>query len=723
MAAVSDTHQPGCCMSIVATVTPLEELQRLVRELRERCEPMLQDDHGPHSTQSLFNRIDQTIESARDCIPPANSDELYHSLVDRLPIHVTRIDLEGRITFANQTFSDLLGKPVEELLGRTDFDLSPPELAEKYQEDNRQVAASGKALHAIEENRLDGRLSYYEVWKIPVYNLCGQVVEIQAVFWDVTEREENRAALARERDLLRTLMDSLPDLIYVKDVQGNYITVNRSLQRLWGNPPLDTIVGRNVFDFVRDDLAENYAEVDMDVLRNDRAVVDCEEQVMTATGERRIYSTTKVPLHDQAGNVSGLVGIDRDITRRKQAEEELRKARLAADAANRAKSDFLANMSHEIRTPLNAVIGITDLLLDGDLGQVHRDYLEIIRDSGESLMVVINDILDFSKIEAGRLELESKAFHLPDVIQNATKALAIRAHDRELQMICQIDPSVPDWVKGDAVRLRQVLTNLVGNAIKFTPQGQVFVIVDCVSSNDERANVQFMVRDTGIGIPQHKLDHIFKAFVQADASTTRRFGGTGLGLAICTRLVVAMGGKLQVSSRVGVGTEFFFTLNFVKTDRPNEEPTEAERLAMAANEGADETGPDSPKPIKSTLQILLVEDSLMNQVLAIGILQREGHVVTVANNGVEAVEAFEASPFDLILMDVQMPEMDGLQATAAIRQIESTKGGHTPILAMTAHALTGDRERCLAAGMDGYLAKPVRLNDLLRAIPEVCESV
>ena len=723
MAAVSDTHQPGCCMSIVATVTPLEELQRLVRELRERCEPMLQDDHGPHSTQSLFDRIDQTIESARDCVPPTNSDELYHSLVDRLPIHVTRIDLEGRITFANQTFSDLLGKPVEELLGRTDFDLSPPELAEKYQEDNRQVAASGKALHAIEENRLDGRLSYYEVWKIPVYNLCGQVVEIQAVFWDVTEREENRAALARERDLLRTLMDSLPDLIYVKDVQGNYITVNRSLQRLWGNPPLDTIVGRNVFDFVRDDLAETYAEVDMDVLRNDRAVVDCEEQVMTATGERRIYSTTKVPLHDQAGNVSGLVGIDRDITRRKQAEEELRKARLAADAANRAKSDFLANMSHEIRTPLNAVIGITDLLLDGDLGQVHRDYLEIIRDSGESLMVVINDILDFSKIEAGRLELESKAFQLPDVIQNATKALAIRAHDRELQLICQIDPSVPDWVKGDAVRLRQVLTNLVGNAIKFTPQGQVFVIVDCVSSNNERASVQFMVRDTGIGIPQHKLEHIFKAFVQADASTTRRFGGTGLGLAICTRLVVAMGGKLQVSSRVGVGTEFFFTLNFVKSDCPKEEPTAAERLATAASEGADQTSLDSQKLIKPTLQILLVEDSLMNQVLAIGILQREGHVVTVANNGVEAVEAFQASPFDLILMDVQMPEMDGLQATAAIRQIEATKGGHTPILAMTAHALTGDRERCLAAGMDGYLAKPVRLNDLLRAIPEVCESV
>lgn len=707
-------------MSLDTTTTPLEELQRLVRELRERCEPILSEDTGPDSTQALFDRIDQTIEVARDAAPPPNSDELYHSLVDRLPINVTRVDLEGRITFANQTFSDLLGIPLENLIGRTDFDLSPPELAEKYQRDNRHVAESGKTLHEIEENRLDGRLSYYEVWKIPVYNTSGQIVEIQAVFWDVTEREENRAALARERDLLRTLMDSLPDLIYVKDVQGNYITVNRSLQRLWGSPPLETIVGRNVFDFVRDDLAETYARVDMEVLRNDLAVIDSEEQVLTSTGERRIYSTTKVPLHDQAGNVTGLVGIDRDITRRKRAEEDLRQARLAADAANRSKSDFLANMSHEIRTPLNAIIGITDLLLEGELGQVHRDYLEIIRDSGESLMVVINDILDFSKIEAGRLELESKAFELPHVVQNAIKALMLRAHDRELQLKCEVDPKVPEWVKGDAVRLRQVLTNLVGNSIKFTPKGEVAVMVECLNAADDKATIQFTVRDTGIGIPTHKLEHIFKAFAQADASTTRRFGGTGLGLAICKRLVHAMGGQLQVRSQVDVGSEFFFSLKFARTTCPVCESTIAPSTASGKQEVVGGVTPESAA--QPPLRILLAEDSLMNQVLAIGILQREGYTVTVANNGVEAVEAFAAEPFDLILMDLQMPDMDGLQATAAIRQIESNRGGHIPILAMTAHALTGDRERCLAAGMDGYLAKPIRLKDLVRAIPEVCES-
>lgn len=719
-------------MSLESATSSLDHLQHLIAKLKTCCLAAQGPGSADNEARALFNQIDETISSARSqdqardliCSPLANSDELYHSLVDRLPIHVTRIDLHGKITFANETFCQLVGRPVEALIGLTDFDFSPAELAEKYQRDNQQVATSGKALHAIEENRLDGQLSYYEVWKLPVYNNCGQVVEIQAVFWDVTEREENRSALARERDLLRTLMDSLPDLIYVKDANGRYITVNRSLQRLWGNPPLDSIVGETAFNFVRDDLAAIYMQADQDVLRHDRAVIDSEEEVVTSTGEKRIYSTTKVPLHDQFGNVTGLVGIDRDITRRKRAEEELRQAREAAEAANQAKSDFLANMSHEIRTPLNAVIGITDLLLEGDLGQVHREYLEIIRESGESLMVVINDILDFSKIEAGRLELETKVFNLADVVRNATRALALRAHDRELKLACEFDPAAPEWVWGDAVRLRQVLTNLIGNAIKFTPHGEVTVSVQAVRDSEQRVELLFQVRDTGIGIPPDKLDHIFKAFAQADASTTRRFGGTGLGLAICTRLVQAMGGQLQVQSRVNEGSEFYFSLRLLKSASPHgdHDAPSAMNGRETSTRSAEETrrvptmNGDAVVDEKPSLRILLAEDSRMNQVLAIGILQREGHTVTVANDGLEAVGAFQSDAFDLILMDVQMPEMDGLQATAAIREIEATTGGHIPILAMTAHALTGDRERCLASGMDGYLSKPFRLAELVTAI-------
>ncbi|MBS0204354.1 MAG: PAS domain-containing protein [Planctomycetes bacterium] len=707
------------------TLHPLNELRNLVHELRERCTPVSNCDSNVESTRDLLDRMDRTIDQLGEQNPSVTtSDELYHSLVDRLPIHVTRIDLEGQITFANETFCKLVGRPVEELIGRTDYDFSPPELAEKYQNDNRRVALSGQALHAIEENRLDGRLSYYEVWKLPVYNPAGQVVEIQAVFWDVTEREETRAALRRERDLLRTLMDSLPDLIYVKDSAGRYVTVNSSLQRLWGNPPLDQIVGKTVFDLVRSDLAEGYSVDDQDVLKHDQAVVDSEEQVVTATGELRVYSTTKVPLHDPQGNVTGLVGIDRDITRRKRAEEELRHARQAADSANRAKSEFLANMSHEIRTPLNAVIGITDLLLSGDIPPEHREYLDIVRDSGETLMVVINDILDFSKIEAGRLELESSEFNLQELVRNVTRALTLRAHDREIALTCDYDSSAPVWVVGDPIRLRQVLTNLVGNAIKFTPGGKVSVSVRSVIDFEDRAELRFQVRDNGIGIPADKIDQIFMAFAQADTSTTRRFGGTGLGLAICTRLVQAMGGQLQVHSKVNVGSEFFFTLCLTKCrgtdpDAVNSRPSSTHFPIPTVDRNVSSVEADLKPEGRRSLQILLAEDSRMNQVLALGILQREGHVVTVANDGLQAVEAAQSRPFDLILMDVQMPEMDGLQATATIREIEQTTGRHIPILAMTAHALTGDRERCLAAGMDGYLSKPIRLNDLLHAIDEL----
>jgi len=691
--------------------TPLQHLEQLVSELRSRVSA--QEGLAAELTP-LLEEMDRTLGrvSVEAAGSPANSDELYHSLVDRLPIHVTRIDLDGRITFANETFCQLVGRTADELIGRTDYDFSPPQLAAKYQLDNQQVARSGQALHAIEENRLGGRLSYYEVWKLPVYNPAGEVVEIQAVFWDVTEREENRAALARERDLLRTLMDSLPDLIYVKDADGRYLTVNRSLRRLWGNPPLESVVGKTVFEFARADLARHYHQDDQYVLETGRAIVDSEERVVTSSGETRTYSTTKVPLSDAQGQVIGLVGIDRDITRRKQFEEDLRQARQAADSANRAKSDFLANMSHEIRTPLNAVIGMTDLLLAAELGGQHHEYLEIIRDAGESLMVVINDILDFSKIEAGHLQLEVRDFHLPEVVHNATRALQLRARHRKLDLNCQIEASVPEWIRGDSVRIRQVLTNLIGNAIKFTDEGEVAVRVSRVLRDTGEPALQFSVRDTGIGIPADKLDHVFKAFAQADASTTRRYGGTGLGLAICTRLVKAMGGHFQVQSTVGKGSDFTFQIPLVAgsasvPEEPRPTPPPAMALIQAQAAG---------------MNILLAEDSRMNQVLAIGILERGGHSVTVANNGREAIQAFRSRSFDLVLMDIQMPEVDGLQATEAIRDHERATGGHVPIIAMTAHALTGDRERCLAAGMDGDLSKPIRLNDLIGLIRRLNQS-
>ena len=528
--------------------------------------------------------------------------------------------------------------------------------------------------------------------------------------------EETIEALRRAEQKYRSIFENATEGIFQTTPEGKYLSANPALARMFGYDSPDelladlTDIGSQLY--VDPDRRRKFALA----IRHDGRIQDFEAQIYRRDKSVIWISENARAVHDEVtGELLYYEGMVQDITSRKSTEDAGKQATAAAEAANRAKSEFLANMSHEIRTPMNGVIGMTGLLLETSLTNEQREFAESIGFSADALLTIINDILDFSKIEAGKLTFELLDFDLAEAVESTLDMLAESAHGKGIDLVSAISPDVPTQLRGDVGRLRQVLANLIGNAIKFTGTGEIVVQVFKESETETHAGVRFNVQDTGIGIPVETQARLFQAFSQADGSTTRKYGGTGLGLTISKQLVAMMDGQIGVHSEPGHGSTFWFTILLEKQAADVKTPEKTVVAVSVPN-------PSEANPQIEKMRILLAEDNIVNQKVALGQLRKLRYRADSVANGLEVLAALQLAPYDLILMDCQMPEMDGYEATRVIRKQEQSLGkacswkSPVYIIAVTANAMQADREKCLAIGMDDYLSKPVRPLELRAAL-------
>jgi PAS domain S-box-containing protein len=761
------------------------------------------------------------------------SADFFTSVINALPDPVLVKDEKHRTIAVNEAHCRLTGLTAAEILRVDGSDPTPPEeLAVYHAHDDQVLASSGPVENEAVLTDADGVRHIISSKKV-AHRLPGGKRIIIATIRDITERKQIAAQLEHEQAILRHLLDAIPDPIFYKDRGGVYLGCNRAFEELTGCKKQE-IIGRTSYDLFHG-VVEALGTQERLVLEEQRTV-RLEQSVTYPDDHEALFDTLLIPFHAPDGALLGLLGISRDITERKAAEEELRSAKEAAESANQTKSTFLSTMTHELRTPMNGVLGLTGLLLDTGLSPEQLDLVNTIRVSGDTLLTLINDILDFSKIEANKLELEIHNFNLRRCIEESLDLVASQATAKGLNLAYLVDPSIPAQICQDSTRVRQILANLLSNAVKFTEQGEIVVRVRGIA-HATGWELHFYVQDSGIGIPVDHLSLLFQSFSQLDASTTRRFGGTGLGLAISKRLAELMGGAMWVESEVGRGSTFHFTLQAHSSTIQNapfdvdlftlrgrrvlivEEsaavrallrqqmnawdietytvdvfvedqivllagyynvvildselaalksmhlltrlqqqhatlaiilllplgerlPTKLQRTHLAAvtkpihssqlhdalvtvisgrttsmRTATPQTTGDAQVAQRHPLRILLAEDNLINQKVALGILAKYGYRTDVAADGVEVLAALERRSYDLILMDINMPNMDGLTATRLIRRsLPQTKQPY--IIALTANGMREDQARCLSAGMNSYISKPIQVDELIAALEQ-----
>jgi len=641
--------------------------------------------------------------------------------MEHLPNVAFLKDSEGRTIFCNRFHQEMFGVKLSDVLGKRDDEWLPREVAAATMAADRLVIETGTTLQLEEEIPTVLGVRHWLTFKFPVPTPSGERL-LGGVAVDITGQKETEQKLQELLTLQRAIVDCANVAIVSTGPDRLVRNFNAAAERLLGYSA-DEVIGRVDPDFWHDpaELPRIADEIERktgqaveprgSVLRRGLetdGVLEHELNLVRKDGSVFRASLSITPLRANGAAITGYMGVIQDVTARRIVEDAQRHAKEEAEAANRAKSQFLANMSHEVRTPLNGVLGVTAMLLETDLQPEQRQLAEIVLTSAEGLLSIVNDILDFSKIEAGRTDLEKIDFELPGLLRSVVELQTARANEKCLTIETEIAPDVPPRLHGDPLRLRQVFNNLLGNAIKFSDHGQIRLVVRLDHAAADEVLLRFDIADCGVGIPPEKQAKIFEPFTQADVSTTRLFGGTGLGLSICRQLVELMGGCIGVQSEEGRGADFWFTASFgLPVETTESDP-------------AIETEQTEPLP---KLRVLLAEDSPINRLVATHQLRKLGCDVEAVDDGQQAIDATAAMRFDLVLMDCQMPVLDGYAATAAIRAREALEGSYTRIIALTANAMKGEKERCLAAGMDGYLSKPFRPAELHNLIDAVMRRV
>ena len=608
--------------------------------------------------------------------------------LDGIPGRAWFKDTHGRYIFMNTKEATAQGIPHEKLIGKSVLDFMPGSQAQDVMAEDERVVALGKTLRLERVSNVTG--SWSEIVKAPVRRIDGTVIGIVGIMRDISDSKKSEEALRDSEGKLRALLDALPDRAWLKDAQGRYVAANRSAAEFVGSTP-ENIVGKTADDLFPPELAAGIKAEERRVMEGTLPLrLECQ-----FSGNQRWYETIKTPIRTADGSAAGLVAIARDVTERRQVEDELRATKAAAEDANRAKGEFLSHMSHEMRTPMNAILGFAELAMLEQPNASQCEHLEKITAATKSLLRVIDDVLDFERVDAGKLQLEEIDFRLGDILQNVRDVVERTATAKGLALRFKTGEGLPVRLRGDPARIGQILMNLCANAVKFTARGYVEVAVRLEGASDERVTLHFEVRDTGIGMSADEQLRLFQPFAQADSSTTRRFGGTGLGLIICKRLAELMGGRIWMESEPGEGTTVFLTLSCAVGLEPARDSSgQREKLPEEAN-------------VLVGARVLVVDDHPINRMLMAKLLKLSGAESVPAENGRDALRVLELEPsIDLVLMDLRMPEMDGYEATRRIRA--DARWAKLPIVAVTASAATYERARCMAVGMNDVLVKPIQ---------------